>query len=314
MRAMYSPQRVAQSEFIPVRGLQYHVWRWGASQSTQPPLFLLHGWMDVGASYQFMVDALNNDFVQNRQIFALDWRGFGRTQPPIPTDHYTFADYLADLDQLVDHVALNAPVDLIGHSMGGNIAMLYAGVRASRVRRLINLEGFGLPEVAPVSAAAHYATWMDQIRQLERGELALKSYDSLNGVAERLIKTNPRLSADKAIWLAQHWSVEEKSGRWHIRGDAAHKVSSAQIYRLEETLAIHAAITAPTLTMEARSDSMGQWWKGQYTLEQFHERLSVVPNCSTEVIDNAGHMLHHDQPATLARLIEAFCADEAQGS
>jgi len=305
---MYSERFPARTEFVRIRSLDYHVWRWGAAEGSAPPLLLVHGWMDVGASYQFMVDALPESMVQGRTILAPDWRGFGRTRPPQPTDHYVFADYLADLDRLIDHFSGDQPVDLVGHSMGGNIAMLYAGARPARVRRLVNLEGFGLPALPPEAAVRRYAQWMDELARLERGEMALKSYDSLEGVAGRLMKTNPRLSQDKADWLARHWAAQDESGRWSILGDAAHKVSSAQIYRVDEAQALYAAITAPTLAVQASGDSLSQWWQGRYTLAEYHERLKAVPDCRTAVIEDAGHMLHHDQPETLAGLIADFLA------
>lgn len=307
---MYSERFPARTECVRIRSLDYHVWRWGAAeggaQGDAAPLVLVHGWMDVGASYQFMVDALPEAFVQGRPILAPDWRGFGRTRPPQPTDHYAFADYLADLDQLLDHYAGGRPVDLVGHSMGGNIAMMYAGARPARVRRLVNLEGFGMPASKPQAAVRRYAQWMDEIGKLQRGEMALKHYDSLDGVAKRLMKTNPRLSRDKAAWLAGHWAAEEAPGRWTILGDPAHKVSSAQIYRVDEAQALYAAITAPTLAVEASDDSMGQWWPNRYTLAEYHERLKAVPDCRTALIADAGHMMHHDQPEALAELIEQF--------
>ena len=306
---MYTERSPSRTEFVRILSLDYHVWRWGALQSDAVPLVLVHGWMDVGASYQFMVDALPEALVQGRPIIAPDWRGFGLTKPPQPTDHYAFADYLADLDQLLDHYAGERPVDLVGHSMGGNIAMMYAGARPARIRRLVNLEGFGMPVAKPASAVRRYAEWMDELRTLERGELALKSYDSLDGVAQRLMKTNPRLSQDKANWLAQHWAAQDASGRWAILGDAAHKVRNAQIYRVDEAQALYAAITAPTLTVVAAGDSLAQWWKGRYSMEEFHERLKSVPDCRTAVIEDAGHMLHHDQPEALAALIADFLRD-----
>ena len=306
MLSMYQAQRLSRSEFIPVRSLQYHVWRWGTPQAGTAPLVLVHGWMDVGASYQFVVDALSKAFADGREIIAPDWRGFGLTAPPTGTDHYVFADYLADLDQLLDHCVGDQPIDLVGHSMGGNVAMLYAGVRPERVRRLVNLEGFGTPASQPSQAPKRYAKWLDELKSLQRGELTLKSYDSIDGVAQRLIKTNPRLGADKAAWLAQHWAQPNAQGRWDILGEPAHKVVSAQLYRADEALAIHSAITAPVLAIEADGDSMAQWWKGQYTLAEYHERLKVVPNCRTAVVQDAGHMLHHDQPQAVAALIEEF--------
>ncbi len=306
---MYQAQRLSRSEFIPVRSLRYHVWRWGTPQAGTAPLVLVHGWMDVGASYQFVVDALSQAFAAGREIIAPDWRGFGLTAPPAGTDHYVFADYLADLDQLLDHCVGDQPIDLVGHSMGGNVAMLYAGVRPERVRRLINLEGFGTPASQPSQAPQHCAKWLDDLKSLQRGELALKSYDSAAGVAQRLLKTNPRLGADKAAWLAQHWARPNAQGRWEILGQPAHKVVSAQLYRADEALAIHSAITAPVLAIEADGDSMAQWWKGQYTLAEYHARLQVVPDCRTAVVQDAGHMLHQDQPQAVAALIEGFLTE-----
>ena len=203
---MYQTQRPSRSEFVAIRTLQYHVRRGGdpGARPTGAPGVRAHGWMDVGASYQFVVDALSEAFFQGRQIIAPDWRGFGLTAAPTPADHYHFADYLADLDQLLDHYAPGQAVDLVGHSMGGNIAMLYAGVRPQRIRPLGHLGGFGMAARQPSQAAARYAQWMDDLRRLERGEITLKGYDSADGVARRLMKTNPRLSPDKAQGLAQH--------------------------------------------------------------------------------------------------------------
>ncbi len=303
---MYQELQPARSEFVPIRQLNYHVRLWGPATSDLPPLVLVHGWMDVSASYQFVVDAFSQAFAQGRRIIAPDWRGFGLTAPPVPTDHYFFPDYLADLDQLLDHYAPGTPVDLVGHSMGGNVAMFYAGARPARVRRLVNLEGFGMPASKPTKAPKRYAEWMDELKALQRGEMALKTYDSADCVARRLMKTNPRLPQDKAQWLARHWARPNAQGQWEILGDAAHKITNAMLFRLEEALALYAAITAPTLSIEASDDSLGLWWKGRYTLEEYHQRLQSVPDCRIARVEDAGHMLHHDQPQAVAALIEGF--------
>jgi len=305
---MYTPRQTSRSEFVSIRQLKYHVRLWGPDASALPPLVLVHGWMDVAASYQFVVDAFGADFLRGRRIIAPDWRGFGLTAPPVPTDHYFFPDYLADLDQLLDHYAPGTPVDLVGHSMGGNVVMFYAGARPERIRRLVNLEGFGMPASKPAKAPGRYAQWMDELKALQRGEMALKTYDSVDGVARRLMKTNPRLTQDKADWLAGHWARPNAQGQWEILGDAAHKIVNAQLFRVDEVLALYAAITAPTLAVEASDDSLGQWWKGRYTLDEYHARLQSVPDCRTAVVQDAGHMLHHDQPQAVAALIESFLA------
>jgi pimeloyl-ACP methyl ester carboxylesterase len=301
--AMYSVKKPSRSEFIPIRKHQYHVHVWGTPRPGVTPLVMVHGWMDVGASFQFVVDALAHD----RYVIAPDWRGYGHTTGP-DTDNYWLADYLADLDFLLDHYSPNAQIDLLGHSMGGNVVMLYGGVRPERIRRLINLEGFGMPATVPTQAPARYAKWMDGLKSLQRGELDLRAYPEVGGVARRLMKTNPRLSQDKADWLAQHWAAPNAQGQWQILGDPAHKIVNAHLYQVEEAKACYARISAPLLAVEASSNEMGNWYKGGYTLEQYHERLKVVPNVQVKVIQDAGHMLHHDQPAQLAAMVEAFLA------
>eukprot|EP01041_Mallomonas_annulata_P041695 gene41695-65826_t len=118
---MYQVLKPSRSSTLAMRHLSYHVRHWGPDTSPLPTLVLLHGWMDVSASYQFTVDALQHE----RRIIAPDWRGFGLTTGA-PVDHYVFADYLADLDLLLDHYAPGEAIDLVGHSMGGNVAMMYA--------------------------------------------------------------------------------------------------------------------------------------------------------------------------------------------
>ena len=303
---MYKEKRISRSEFVPIRGLNYHVriWPGNASASDLPALVLVHGWMDVAASYQFMVDAFSDAFAAGRTIIAPDWRGFGLSEGA--ADNYWFPDYLADLDFLLDHYVKDQTIDLVGHSMGGNVAMMYAGVRPERIRRLVNLEGFGLAPAKPAQAPSRYAKWIDELKTLHKGELDLKAYDDVSGVAKRLMKTNPRLNEDKASWLAAHWAQPTAAGQWLILGAPGHKVVSANIYRVDETLEIYKRITAPLLAVEASDDSLEKWNQGRYTLADYHERLKLVANTVVAVIADAGHMLHHDQPEALAALIEGF--------
>ena len=128
--------KISTSEYLPIRGRRYHVRRWGPTDEQAPLLFLLHGWMDVSASFQFLVDALARDW----RLLAPDWRGFGPSQ--WNDDAYWFPDYIADLDALLEHYSPEQPARLIGHSLGGNAACLYAGIRPERVERLATLEGF----------------------------------------------------------------------------------------------------------------------------------------------------------------------------
>ncbi len=300
---VYLARRPARSLFVTVRGLRYHLLAWGdASLATpdKPPLVLLHGWMDVAASFQFMVDALAAD----RFVIAADWRGFGLSDNG-GSDSYWFADYLADLDALLDHPELGlagAPVDLLGHSMGGNVVMLYAGIRPERIRRLVNLEGFGMPATVPGQAPKRYRQWLDELKEPAQ----LRPYDSLAEVAQRLRKTNPLLPEDKAAWLAPHWSRQDADGRWQILGDPAHKRVNPLLYHVEEVLACWKLITAPLLWVDGDRTDVEKWWGHRYPRSEFDARLATVAKVERCQLAPAGHMLHHDQPEALARRLEAF--------
>jgi pimeloyl-ACP methyl ester carboxylesterase len=300
MQTPYAPRCTGRSQFVRLRGLSHHLNVWGdASLATPscPPLLLMHGWMDVGASFQFTVDAL----VRRRYVIAPDWRGFGRTDSSA-ADCYWFPDYLGDLDALIDHLSPEHPVDLCGHSMGGNVVMSYAGVRPARVRRLINLEGFGMPQTQPHHAPKRLTQWLDELKQPQ----SIRSYASLDEVAARLSKTNPLLPPDKAAWLASHWARRGDDGRWHVLGDPAHKRVNPVLSRAEDTIATWKLITAALLWVEGEGTEFGKWWGERYTRAQFDERLSVVPNVRRLKLKPAGHMLHHDQPEALAQALETF--------
>jgi pimeloyl-ACP methyl ester carboxylesterase len=286
----------SRSEFITTRGLRTHVRHWGRAGA--PTIFMVHGWMDVAASFQFVVDCLQGDW----HVIAPDWRGFGLSERT-HSDTYWFPDYVADLDVLLEHFSPDAPVNLLGHSMGGNVVSLYAGVRPERVRRLINLEGFGLQSSQPEQAPKRYAKWLAELREPP----TLRAYPSRAAVAARLQKTNPRLSDERADFLSQHWAAENASGEWEILGDPAHKKPSPSLYRVEEVLACWKLITAPVLWVEADDTNMWQWMgpKPEARIE-IDRRLAHLANVSARMMPDAGHMLHHDQPELLAQMLEEF--------
>jgi pimeloyl-ACP methyl ester carboxylesterase len=301
----YRPQRHSRSLHLAIRGVNYHLRLWGdATNCTaeRPALVMVHGWMDVAASWQFLVDAMKEE----RFIVAPDWRGFGHSRAAPHTDAYWFPDYLADLEALLRAPEVGWPalphIDLLGHSMGGNVVMMYAGVRPTRIRRLINVEGFGLPERPADQAPAQYAKWLDEIATPQE----MRPYDSAAGVARRLMKNNPRLSADKAAWLSTQWAQPDPKGQWHILGDPAHKRVNPMLYRVPEVLACWKRISAPVMSVVGRQTDLSQWWGHRYSLAEFQERMKVVPQVRSEWIEDCGHMLHHDQPQVLAQLIEDF--------
>ena len=245
-------------------------------------------------SFQFVIDQLPSDW----EIYAPDWRGYGGSDFS-REDSYWFYDYIGDLDALAQTYSPNTPLNLVGHSMGGNICTLYAGIRPERVRRLVNLEGMGLRQTDPADAPARIAKWLKQLGQQQQ----FADYRSMQEVTARLKFNNPRLSDDKAMYIARHWARELDSGRVELRSDPAHKLVNPYQYRVDETLAIWEAITAPMLLVvsEHRSD-----WHEFTQTPEYGDRLKRIKNLTQKEIKEAGHMMHHDQPEVVADMIREF--------
>ena len=258
-------------------------------------MVLLHGWMDVSASFQFLVDALRSDW----DVYAPDWRGYGLTDWG-KSDCYWFPDYVADLDLLLERVQPESPVNLVGHSLGGNVAALYAGVRPARIRRLVNLEGFGMAPSQPGQAPQRYGRWLEELR--ERG--GFRPYPDFTALADRLQKNNPRLARERAEFLARHWGRETTDGRVLLRGDPAHRIVNPMLYRYEEARACWAQVTAPVLWVDAaESDTLKRIGLDE---AQHAERRAAFRDLRHVTVRGAGHMLHHDQPEQVAKLMEEF--------
>ena len=284
--------RNSDSRHLEVRGLRYHVRRW--PRSGAPQMIFLHGWMDVSASFQFVVDALRSEW----DVYAPDWRGYGLTGWG-KSDCYWFPDYIADLDCLLEEISPENPVNLVGHSLGGNVAALYAGIRPERVAKFVNLEGFGLPATQPEQAPKRYARWLGELRDPPR----LRPYESFEELARRLQHKNPRLTARRADFLARHWGREE-GGKVMLRGDPAHKIVNPVLYRYEEVVACWHQVRAPVLWVDAAESETLR--RIGLDAARHAERRAAFGNLRYVTVPDAGHMLHHDQPEAVANLIEAF--------
>ena len=293
--------RASRSLRVPVRGLDYHVREWGDPAGRT--VFLLHGWMDVSASFQFLVDALPDDW----HLLAPDWRGFGLSESP--ADGYWFADYVADLDALARALSPGRPIAVAGHSLGANVAMLYAGARSANVERIAALDGFGVPSDAPERAPVKLRKWLDALVNLP----TFAPYASLSAVADRLQKNNPRLPRDKAEWLSAHWAEALPDGTARLRADPKHKLPFPVNAHADDVYAVWRDITAPVLWLRAAESDIGRWLSGGGdAASEIVRRFAHVPHGTMVTIADAGHMLHHDQPEAVARHLASFFAGPAR--
>jgi pimeloyl-ACP methyl ester carboxylesterase len=273
-----------------------HVTRWGPPPSESLlPVFLLHGWLDAGETFQFMVDAL----VRERCLVALDWRGYGRSE--WPPEGYWFPDYLGDLDALLDQLSPAAPVHLIGHSMGGNIASQYAGIRPERVRSVINMEGFGLARTSPPQAPARLRKWLDQLKtRPER-----KGYASFEELAGVIRLRYPRFSAAQCGFVAAAWGRLDAAGRVRLAGDPRHHWVNPILYKREDAEACWREVRAPLLMLVGEESDHLEKLGADGTEAAFR---AIVPQIEFARIAGAGHMLHIERPDLVAPLVESFLA------
>jgi pimeloyl-ACP methyl ester carboxylesterase len=283
----YLVERPARRQVLNFRGLDFQFYRWDGADPH--PVFLLHGWGDCGETYQFVVDRLPRD----RTFIAYDARGFGRTA--WPQDGYWFPDYLADLDAILASLSPDRPVDLVGHSMGGNVSLLYAGVRPERIRRVVSLEGFGMTATQPAAAPGRYREWLDELRDGARFAV----YDDFDHFAKILGRRNPRTPPDRIEFVAQAWGRAREDGRIELRADPRHKRINPVLYQLEQTEACWQQITAPvTMVAGDRSDFFKR-------LEPRERLAGLFKTIRIETIAGAGHMMHYERPAEVADLIVA---------
>jgi pimeloyl-ACP methyl ester carboxylesterase len=285
--------RASDSLYFDIRGLRYHVRRWAGDPARR--IVLLHGWMDVSASFQFLADALGPGW----DIYAPDWRGYGLTDWG-RSDCYWFPDYVADLDALLARIEPEAAVNLVGHSLGGNVALIYAGVRPQRIGKLVNLEGFGMAPTRPEQAPKRYARWLDELHERP----GLRPYESYAALADRLQENNPRLTRERAEFLAPHWGRPDGDGGVVLRGDPAHKIVNPILYRYEEARACWQQVAAPVLWVEASESNYLQ--RAGIDAAQHAERRAAFRRLRHVTVADAGHMLHHDRPQEVARLIAEF--------
>jgi len=287
----------SRSTFVDLRGARHHLREWGTPGA--PQLFLLHGWGDGSATFQFLVDALQAEW----HVIAPDWRGFGGSARG--HDAYWFADYLGDLDALLGHCSPHQPANLVGHSMGGNVACLYAGVRPARVARLVALDAFGLSDRSPEEAPGRYEKWLNELA----APPGFRSYPDAAAFARRMLRDNPRLGAPRAAFLAEHLTEPDGQGGVRLAADAAHRNVHPVLYRRAEAEACWRRVSAPTLWV-VQADSA--WRRALGVSDAACDAARACFRDFREIaLADSGHNMHHDQPGPLARIIEEFVLSDA---
>lgn len=290
---MYQPLRPPRLQQLSVRGLDTRLTWWGEPSDT--PIVLLHGFMDCGATWQFLVDCLPPSW----SCVAPDWRGFGGTA--WADGGYWFPDYFADLEALLGVLVPNGRARVIAHSMGANIATMYAGIRPGRLAWLVNLDGIGLPRTAAGEAPERYERWLNELRDPPNGT----DYRSLGQLAGVLMTRNPRLTRERAQFVARAWAREtpDEGGAVRLRFDPRHRMVNPVLYRREEAEACWARMQIPMLLLRAGLSEFLPRLGADGDIERVRAQYR---NVRIVTLPEAGHSMHHEDPQAVADPIVEF--------
>lgn len=272
------------------RGLSIAVHRLGSRGGA--PVLALHGFLDHGRSF-----ARTARLAPGLTLFAPDARGHGCSGWIGEGGYYHFYDYLDDLQRALPE--LPEPMGLVGHSMGGTLALTMAALRPRRFSWVLLLEGMGPPSHDPSRTLSRISSWLDALRVDRLGTVERRSHhrtrmESVDEAAGRLSRLNPRLAPDHAFELASSFTEAHPDGGVTWRFDPLHRTPSAKPFRLDEAQAMWTRVEAPVVSL---------WGERGYHPDGIEARHRWLPRVEVGVVPGAGHNLHHERPELVAEAL-----------
>jgi pimeloyl-ACP methyl ester carboxylesterase len=280
------------SHFFYSDRLKLQFWDYG--QNAKPALVLIHGALDHARNWDWVARTLR----QHYHVYALDLRGHGNSAWA-PGALYAVAEHVLDLSALLDIIS-DFPIRLVGHSLGGGIALHYAGVYPDRVRKAISIEGLGFPQEHQMHAppSKRVRRWIENIRDLEKRHP--KSYPSLGAAMARMKQVNPRLSDEVACHLTLHGTNWDSDGSLLWKFDNYARAFPPYGHDIEDAVELFGQIACPTLFF--------------WGLESFlpvpdnDPRWQAIRDRRLITVPHAGHWVHHDQLDLFLRESSPFLA------
>lgn len=256
-------------------------------------MLLLHGFLDSGATWDLVAESLAR---AGHNVLAPDLRGFGESDPIGNGGYYHFPDYVADLATLIEELSPSR-LALVGHSMGGTIAALYAGTYPERVEHLALLEGLGPPGTDPNAAVDRMRIWLDDMRTIDRKPRFLSSFEE---ALHRLMRRHPGVPRE-VLESRARLLTRIHSGRISWAYDPLHRTTSPTPFHLEAFKCFLRRISAPTLYVSGGIDGLRLLDEG--------ERLGCLRKSMHIDMEGAGHMMHWTAPDALSSHLLRFLAE-----
>jgi pimeloyl-ACP methyl ester carboxylesterase len=297
---------------VPANALTHRVLEWCADDPTAAAptvtVLLLHGVMDAAATWDLVAPGLAD---AGFRVLAPDLRGFGEGARVPVGGYYHFPDYVFDVADIVDAVVPpGSPLLVVGHSMGGTIATLYAGAFPERPGAVALLEGVGPPDQSPDDAPTRMRAWVDGVRMVrarygtspaspERGRnLGERTVPSRDEAQRRLAANHPRVPPDVIASRIDALAAARDGGQLAWRADPLHATRAPVPFYAATYRAFARRVTCPVLFVSGGP-------LGWHPLDE-EERLGSFTRLERAELNGAGHMMHWTEPVELARILAQF--------
>jgi len=273
--------------------LRLHYVDWG--NASAPPLILLHGGRDHCRNWDWVARVLRRDW----HVIAPDLRGHGDSAYS-PSGDYSLSAFVYDLAQLI-HGQHLAPVRIVAHSLGGNIALRYAGLYPESVTRLVAIEGMG-PSPAmqakrtETPVAERLVRWIDEQRAIA-GRLP-RRYASIDEALGRMQAENAHLTPEQARYLTVHGVSQNEDGTYSWKFDNYVRGFSPVDLTLDEQQSLWSRIACPTLLVYGKES-----WASN---PEEDGRIRYFANARVVSFERAGHWVHHDRLDAFLDVLNAF--------
>jgi pimeloyl-ACP methyl ester carboxylesterase len=273
---------MAQARRFLSHRLSLNYWDWG--NPAAPPLLLVHGGRDHARSWDRIAASLRHDY----HVMAPDLRGHGDSDWS-PDGDYSLASFVYDLAALVESLRL-APLRLLAHSLGGNIALRFTGLYPAKVTHLVAIEGLGpspkvLAERAATPQRDRWRLWLEERQRAVQREP--RRYPTFAAALRRMQEANSRLSADWAEHLTRHGLRNNADGSFSFKFDECVRELLPIDLPMAEVEGLWAAIACPTLLVYG-ADS----WASNPAVDG---RARHFRQARVSLYEDAGHWVHHDQ-------------------
>jgi pimeloyl-ACP methyl ester carboxylesterase len=265
-----------------------------------PTLVLQHGGQDHARSWDWVARALRHDW----HVICPDLRGHGDSAWS-PDGVYMMPYMVYDLAQVIQQSG-REQVSIIAHSLGGAVALRYAGLYSEKVTALVAIEGLG---PSPKMYAQRRETpvgkrWRDWIES-RRGLSARnhKRYVSIEEALQRMQAENGHLSEEQARHLTIHGVSRNEDGTYSWKFDNYLRSPAPSDLSEEELHSLWSEITCPTLLCVGQDS-----WASDPSKDG---RAAYFQNARVVSFEQAGHWLHHDQLERFLAEVKAFLPDPA---